>query len=727
MAAQGFALPFSMSLAAMVHNGTEAADGLGLILPASDGLFRTAWLDLGSSAGAARVQLDASGSPSGSIRMRVSAQRPDSVADACPIFPATWSNVFDASIGTPQSQGWLKSGASSSADTPVSGILQMTETAKFYYRTDLPTAPSDGVFLVHMRLKMNAGHVYAWDTVLQIPGTTGVNYFETEWFGSWPPWAYSIYSPVAFRGGVGRLTNILSSIATMDVVYVARTISGAMQYACMEIYHRFSGGRSIDNLDGYELLGRSSGLPNGSGNYLGFGDMLQAAGQDVGVTLIRVGTATDWATVTDGQSVLAAGRWAQFDGTLFGSGATLDRLAVQSDTATVTPATAVTAAVVSGDRITATATIAAAPLRHYWRLMQGATVIARRVTIDPCVEFDAQAAGSYTVEHRAVASSGNWSSVATSGSVTAPFVAPGVAVVISGDEVAPGGVIMAAATLVGGAGASLNGISWAGSVEPIVLGIPGPTPTVALTTDDATIAPGETTTESHVITGTVTVTRNAAPLAGSGSAVVSTGVNGPLIGTTAAAPTCAWLSASLRIYLGATQPTTYTLQRLAVSGGTVWATDTTQPAAGVKAVSAMTYSGAVVGVSYATDHGWTLLTDRTYYYRLLPTYSDGTIGQPSLPIVADDQAAYECVLLGKLDEQHAGKIIDVRLVQLVVKGGQEYTVGTYQGIVQSNGDWTVLGLPRDETWIITLPGRTKPVLRIGGSGGSADFSALAPP
>lgn len=181
----------------------------------------------------------------------------------------------------------------------------------------------------------------------------------------------------------------------------------------------------------------------------------------------------------------------------------------------------------------------------------------------------------------------------------------------------------------------------------------------------------------------------------------------------------------LKIFYSATQPTSYQLQRQAFAGG-AWASDTTQPASGVKAVSALTFNGSTAGVSYATNHGWTLLTDGTYYYRILPTYSDGSIGQPSTAILPSDQADYECVVSGLLDEQWSGDTVSVRLEAVGAGGSQVYTTTSYTGTVAADGSWSVSGLLRGANAVFTFPDNSK-VRRVIASASTAAYSSLSAP
>ena len=184
---------------------------------------------------------------------------------------------------------------------------------------------------------------------------------------------------------------------------------------------------------------------------------------------------------------------------------------------------------------------------------------------------------------------------------------------------------------------------------------------------------------------------------------------------------------TLGILYSATQPASYQLQRQPYGGG-AWANDTTQPAAGVKAVSALTYDGTTQGVSVATNHGWTLLTDRTYFYRVLPTYSDGSTGDASLPILPVSQAAYECVVSGVIANwvavDHPGATVRGKLSGFQTAGGAEYETTVTPCAVGSDGSWSLV-VPLGATVEFAFPMGDKPVRVIPASGGTAAFEALA--
>ena len=162
----------------------------------------------------------------------------------------------------------------------------------------------------------------------------------------------------------------------------------------------------------------------------------------------------------------------------------------------------------------------------------------------------------------------------------------------------------------------------------------------------------------------------------------------------------------LAIYYTNPQPTTYQVQRQPLAGG-AWVNDTTQPAAGVVTVSDLTYNGTTVGVSYATNHGLTLLTTGAWLYRLVPTYSDGTTGLPTLPILPGDQADYECVVSGKLDEQWAtgttNRKVEMRLLAPTNGGMQTYLTRSYESSIAADGSWQISGVPLDRPSVWLFP------------------------
>jgi hypothetical protein len=181
----------------------------------------------------------------------------------------------------------------------------------------------------------------------------------------------------------------------------------------------------------------------------------------------------------------------------------------------------------------------------------------------------------------------------------------------------------------------------------------------------------------------------------------------------------------LAIYYSATQPTTYQTQRQLIAGG-AWANDTTQPASGVVTVSALTYNGTTPGVSYATNHGLTLLTTGAWMYRLVPTYADGSTGLPTLPILPGDQADYECVVTGKLDEQWAtgttNRRVEMRLLAPTNGGNQTYLTRNYESSIDVDGSWQIPGIPLDRPSVWLFPDGSRLPRQTPAE--SADFTSL---
>jgi hypothetical protein len=177
----------------------------------------------------------------------------------------------------------------------------------------------------------------------------------------------------------------------------------------------------------------------------------------------------------------------------------------------------------------------------------------------------------------------------------------------------------------------------------------------------------------------------------------------------------------MRIILATTRPTTWTLQKS--TAGLTWSTDATQGTNPIND-SALTYSGATVGTSYATNHGWSLAQDT--YYRLLPTYSDASIGPPSNAILVSTRSDYECTVSGTMDEQWSASAVTARLEAAVVYGGQTYTTRTYSATINASGAWTLAGLPRGQVAIFRMPDNQE-FRRTISSSSSATFESLSAP
>jgi hypothetical protein len=235
--------------------------------------------------------------------------------------------------------------------------------------------------------------------------------------------------------------------------------------------------------------------------------------------------------------------------------------------------------------------------------------------------------------------------------------------------------------------------------------LPATAPSVAVTISDSTIASVETAAASAVLAGGATATLDGDAWDGSATTIV-TAKAGDLIGPTAANPVIAndvsraqtiigYQGSAMRIILPSTRPSTWTLQRSS-DGLTGWATDASQGSPTVND-SGLTYSGAVVGTDYATNHGWTL--NASYYYAVLPTYSDGSIGQRSNVIRPTAAADYECSVSGTMPLladgtcEWSGDTGTVVLSEAVTIGGRLYLTTGYSFTIASNGTWSV-SLPR---------------------------------
>jgi hypothetical protein len=167
----------------------------------------------------------------------------------------------------------------------------------------------------------------------------------------------------------------------------------------------------------------------------------------------------------------------------------------------------------------------------------------------------------------------------------------------------------------------------------------------------------------------------------------------------------------LAIYYTSPQPASYQIQRQLTSGSD-WADDNTQSASGVVLVSALTYNGTTPGVSVATNHGWTLLTDGAYRYRVLPTYADGSIGLPSLPVLPTDRAAYECMITGRIAPDWSGKTVRAILPAPFNAGDTTYLTREWSAEIDIDGAWTLDGLPRGASVTVVTPDGTRQTVTI---------------
>ncbi len=104
---------------------------------------------------------------------------------------------------------------------------------------------------------------------------------------------------------------------------------------------------------------------------------------------------------------------------------------------------------------------------------------------------------------------------------------------------------------------------------------------------------------------------------------------------------------------------------------------------------------------------------------------DGQVVSWSPGIVPSAQAAFECVVSGRLDEpwRSGAYTVTATLAALVTAGGEQYPRTGYTGAVGTDGVWS-LTLPRGVTADFRFPDRST-LRRVIPDAGAADFGELA--
>jgi len=133
-----------------------------------------------------------------------------------------------------------------------------------------------------------------------------------------------------------------------------------------------------------------------------------------------------------------------------------------------------------------------------------------------------------------------------------------------------------------------------------------------------------------------------------------------------------------------------TLERSATWDGS-YTTDATQ-STNPKTYASLTFNGSTPGVSYATNHGWTL--SASYWYRVKWTDANSSIAY-SGPISGATQAASEITVSGAGLSEYAGLRVSCKLTSPVSLGGRTYPkTQPYTSVVAADGTWSITNLPR---------------------------------
>jgi hypothetical protein len=663
----------------LIPTGTVTlADNRRSAVLAAGASLRSRWVRRGGTALSTFAALGAGLT----LRGRSSASLPPGIGDDMPLQPGAsqWLHKYDASLNTlPSSQGFSRVGNfsnGSGAGVVSGGAYTMTTTAASAYWIVNPAnwSRANDVIIERLGLRINTGHQTRFELYLD----DGANRRIVEWRGT----------------GANNRTLWVNSVQVegyqwdydiwYDLIRVTRYSGSTVTSS--RVYVRARGTGTTVDLTGLVQINGGVQPSVVALNTWIFG-AVTAGTINVSVDFLGAWQGAEWATTAPTRE------WVQFElSNPTGSPITLTGVDLRSNTAAPTAATVGTIGALGSNALGVILNPAAGTEAIRADLYDGPTLVAtdgRYVTgTDPVgLAFGDLAAGSYTVTAYPISEDGVPGNSVTSGTQALPPVAPSVALVRSAATLAAGESSTITPTLNGGATATLDGVA---------------------------LVDGEPVT-------------NATATAGS------------LIGPTAPVPQIRqapvhpqpqirWSDPDMQIVYSATQPTSYTLQRKAVSSST-WSTDATQATNPVN-VSVLAYDGTTPGVSVATNHGWTLDTSGAYEYRLLPTYADGSIGQPSNALIPSDREAFEVTVSGRVDEQHVGKSVRAQLDQLVVVGGQEYLTQRYEATVATDGTWAIHGLPAGTPAAVAVfqfPDGSRARRALPTAAGSASFAGLVAP
>jgi hypothetical protein len=117
------------------------------------------------------------------------------------------------------------------------------------------------------------------------------------------------------------------------------------------------------------------------------------------------------------------------------------------------------------------------------------------------------------------------------------------------------------------------------------------------------------------------------------------------------------------------------------------------------------------------------------YYRTKLLDVDGRATY-SNALIWGAQSAYEVTVSGVVDEQWYDatepNYVTAKLLAVVSVGTQQYTTTTYRGEVQSDGSWSITGLPASAVAVVfTFPDRKTARKTLPATAGAVAFGALA--
>jgi len=491
-------VPGVQPFAAFAGTYTLSADQESITIGASSAEpVRTPWYDMGSGATLARVQWD--GTATGTIQGRTSDARPAAsvaMADACLILPgsAEWdsSEYYDPGLASlPAAQGWTDTVTGESLSggyltVPTSG----TQKFRRYGNGIIPTGSK--LIEINFRLSHESG--------TGDQGVSGMLPMGTGTYTGQTLFYLSLTNTGIIRNSGATIYTIPGFAASTfyDFWLVFRTSSSGTRPPYYEVWYRAAGSYDQDDLTGYTLAGLAATSASNDFTALEFGGVW-SGGTTCRWGMVRIFCASSsvdeygWETVTDGDTSFSRRqRYWQIKGWRDG---TLTEVDLASDLAAPGNPSGPEAAAVGASAIGGNCTSLANGAAAYYVECLDAddAVVDAEWSILPAHTFRGLTAGDYKVRFTSASDDGvRGSASVTTASTRVPAVAP-------------------------------------------------TTPTVALTVSDATIAAGETSALSAVVTGDADLTIDGDPWDGSAQTIV-TGVAGALIGPTAPAPTLGWIT-----------------------------------------------------------------------------------------------------------------------------------------------------------------------------------------
>lgn len=428
------------------------------------GLGRTQWLD--TIDGLDSVSL--TGLLSASVSGRSTPSKPDSVSDNAIVLPGSWAYTYDASLNTPfTSQGWALIGSVTS--TTNSGgtqtIVNNAGALGYYYKNNcFPTGKN--VYIVQIRMNMHSD----WN-----------GFYMFDW-----------YSPALTKNAC--TINLITYGASLGLMYMPNLGGGINRFGInaywdflliqrltgtvggnVEVWGRLAGSYSQLDAAGYTLLGVSETATNVS-NHVAIAAGWTAAAGTTDYKNVYIGGFNEWEVIANPDTTFTTNeRYWQFK-----TGVSGDYLTTLNVAGSLTAPSGVGGTVPIG--LVGTTAVACdasggGPLYEYQLINSDTSSVSQTIkTKRGAVIFESVA-------------NGNWK--------------------------------------IGVKSLSTDGVSSTGQVLSPIIAMPAVAAAIALNFDDRTIAPGEVSTLSYSISGSLTATIGGVSISGSGSSGVVTGIDGP--------------------------------------------------------------------------------------------------------------------------------------------------------------------------------------------------------